>query len=299
MGGPWQRGEPLWTVSQRLAVPGNRAKKEYPLCQLIMGIELPKPSKSFTHTQREAFEEMRRLLLLPSRADAEYDALPRSNGGTIISTDIARFLDKVCYAKEPLPGQSRDIEPSWDLAWRYAQDRLERELNKRGRRKRFRLMAGGWGAGKSYALRNEPTRPPDLVWDGTLSERRWAADRIDQAIKNNWKIEIAYVYRDLELALYGAVQREREVGRGVPLDELPANHRKVQQSVLDLTEFYREHGQVSFLYLHNLGVPEVKAQTAEIKLDDLVQNGALHYLIRHECYYQRAARNLGKEDHQE
>ena len=131
---------------------------------------------------------------------------------------------------------------------------------------------------------------------GTLGELRWAVEMVDRALGNNWRVEVAYVYRDLELALYGAVQRKREVGRGVPLDELPGNHRTVQQTILQLTELYQANSSVSFLYLHNLGTKEVEAGTPQIGLIDLEQHGALHSLPRHERYYSEAAEALVQGD---
>jgi hypothetical protein len=212
-------------------------------------------------------------------------------GGRVISSDIARYLE-ARYAKKPAKGKDRDLAPGWELAWRYAQNRLEREITRRGIRKRIRFMSGGWGAGKTFALRNEPTVTPCLIWDGTLGNFEWAVRMIDLALKNHWCIEVAYVYRDLELSLYGAVKRKKEVGRGVPLDQLPANHRTVQQSILALTALYRSNSKVTFLYLHNLGIDGVEAGTPEIGIIDLEQNGALHYLPRHEQYYTRAAEKL-------
>jgi hypothetical protein len=255
-------------------------------------IVLPKtPHKKLTAEQQKAFETMRSLLQNLTEADRRYDALMNSQSGRIISTDIARYLD-ARYAKEPKKDQERDLEPGWDLAWRYAQNRLVREIKTRGNRKRLRFMSGGWGAGKTFALRNEPSVTPCLIWDGTMGDLTWAVEMIDLALTHQWQVEVAYVYRDLELALYGAVQRKREVGRGVPLKELPNNHHTVQQTILSLTDLYRGDPSVSFLYLHNLGVTGIEAGTPEIGLIDLEKNGALHYLPRHEHYYAQAAENL-------
>ena len=255
-------------------------------------LDLPEePSDSLNSEQRKAFKLMRELLLKQKEADKTYDTLKYSKGGKVISTDIARHLDER-YAEEPAKGKSRDLKPSWDLAWRYAQDRLKREIENREDLKSLRFMAGGWGAGKTFALGKEPSIEPDLIWDGTLRETAWAMEMIDLALKNKWKVEIAYVYRDLELALYGAIQRKKEVGRGVPLEELPRVHRAVQQTVLTLTELYQADKSVSFLYLHNLGIEGIEAETPKIDLIDLEQHGALHYLQRHEHYYTQAAKSL-------
>ena len=254
--------------------------------------DLPKyPATKLTTAQRKAFDELRELLTDVDESDRRYDALPSSKEGKIISTDIARHLDKR-YAKEPPAGKARDLVPSWDLAWRYAQNRLEREISNKGSRKRLRLMAGGWGAGKTFALRNEPSQTPDLIWDGTLGDLAWTIQTIDQALNQRWRIEVVYVYRDLELAIYGAVERKKEVGRGVPLEELPKVHCGVQQNILKLTDIYQADSSVSFLYLHNLGIKGIDATTPKIDRIDLEQYGALHYLERHEHYYTAAAKSL-------
>lgn len=258
-------------------------------------LDLPnKPSVTLNRVQKNAFDTMRQLLGNLSEADRLYNRIPQSKAGSVISTDIARYLEPQ-YAAEPKKGGIRDLGPSWDLAWRYAQDRLVREIEDRKTRERVRFMSGGWGAGKTYALRNEPSVAPCLIWDGTLKESRWAIEMIDLALANNWQVEVAYVFRDLELALYGAMERKREVGRGVPLTELPGNHRAVQQTILKLTTVYRANPSVSFVYLHNLGMKDIEAETPEIDPTDLELHGALHYLERHEQYYAAAAQKLDED----
>lgn len=166
-----------------------------------------------TREQRAAERQFRELLADDAEADGRYNSLTASQGGRIISTDLARFLDER-YHSTP-PGRPRDLVPGWDLAWRYAQGRLERELRDRSGRDVVRFMAGGWGAGKTHAL--EHAKPSGLAWDGTLKDTRWAGRMVDLALETGWRVEIAYVFRDIELALYGAVERAMTEGRGVPL----------------------------------------------------------------------------------
>ncbi|MEZ5328578.1 MAG: zeta toxin family protein [Verrucomicrobiales bacterium] len=258
-------------------------------------LNLPsEPEGSLSKRQRDAFFKLRELLSNLKEADAAYDALEASKQGTIISTDIARFLDE-SYAKNPTSRQGRDIVPGWDLAWRYAQDRLYREISNRGQQNRLRLMAGGWAAGKTFALEKEETlTPPDLTWDGTLKDIDWAAKIISRALSDGWKVEVVYVYRDLELAIYGSVERALEEGRSVPLDEISANHRDVQQSIIQLAQLFQQEDDVSFLNLHNLGTQTVPAKTRIIDMKELELNGALHYLRRHEQYYSEIAKYLSK-----
>jgi hypothetical protein len=244
-------------------------------------VKLPrKPSPDFSKPQRKAWEQMLLLLQDQKRADESYNNLEDSENGKIISTDIARYLDKQ-YAQEPAQGKLRDIQPGWDLAWCYAEDRLQRELAQSGKGKLFRLMAGGWAAGKTHAIRHLPNKP-DLVWDGTLRDPLWAARVIEFALKSHWRVEIVYIYRNLELSLYGAIQRVAESGRQVPLEELPKSHQDAQQSILELSLNYAGTDDVSFLYIHNLGKKGAIAKPLKIDLKELELHGPLHYLDRHE-----------------
>jgi hypothetical protein len=193
------------------------------------------------------------------------------------------------YRDVPL-GRPRDPLPGWDLAWRYAQDRFKRELNRRGRRKVVRFMAGGWGAGKTHALEREPI--PDLAWDGTLRDPSWAQGMINLALGNGWQVDVAYIYRDIELALYGAVERARKEGRSVPLSELPGVHRAVQISMLSLIGKFRKRNEVSFTLLHNTGSEYVRGQALVFLDPELAEGGALHYSERHESYYTQIAREI-------
>lgn len=250
--------------------------------------------KDLSDEQKNAWEKMRSLISRDVEADGRYDKLAPALGGRIISTDIARHLD-ARYASKPEKGQLRDIQPGWSLAWRYAQDRMARELQSRRSRKLVRFMAGGWAAGKTHALRNETSRP-DLVWDGTLGEPVWAASMIEAALQQGWKVEVAYIYRNLELAFYGAIQRAEEEGRAVPLEKMAKNHREVQRSIIKLSEVFLGRKGISFLYIHNLGKKGALADPLKIKLKELEYNGALHYLERHEHYYAEAAKHLCKDD---
>lgn len=238
--------------------------------------------------QQSAKSALFALLADSEEADRRYDSLKESHGGRIVSTDIARFLD-TRYRDVPL-GRPRDPAPGWDLAWRYAQDRFKRELNHRSRRKVVRFMAGGWGAGKTHALEREPV--PDLAWDGTLKDTSWAQAMIHLALQTGWQVDVAYIFRDVELALYGAVERSRKEGRSVPLWELPAVHRTVQRSILSLIKKFRNDNEVSFTLLHNTGSDHVKGPAMVFLDPELADGGALHYSPKHESYYTQIAREI-------
>ena len=245
-------------------------------------------SKRLSKEQQVAHSAMVALLADRDEADRRYNALADSHGGRVVSTDIARFLD-TRYRDTPA-GRARDLVPSWDLAWRYAQGRFARELGSRNRRRVVRFMAGGWGAGKTHALERE--KPCDLAWDGTLKDTDWAWQMVNLALVQGWRVEIAYVFRDIEMAMYGAVQRSFDEGRSVPLAELPGNHRAVQVSVRKLILDFRTNPSVAFLLLHNLGAKGIEGTARVFANTELAQTGALHDSKRYEDYYTEAAREI-------
>lgn len=93
--------------------------------------------------------------------------------------------------------------------------------------------------------------------DGTLSDFSWASDKVDLALVQKWRVDIAYVYRDTEMALYGAVERATKEGRSVPLSTLPANHRVVQRFILQLMDKCHDNPNVNFTLVRNVGMKGV------------------------------------------
>ena len=86
-------------------------------------------------------------------------------------------------------------------------------------------------------------------------------------------LNAVYVFRDIELALYGAVERSLAEGRSVPLPELPGNHRAVQASIVKLLGQYREVPQVAFLLLHNTGAKDVEGNSLFFAEEELAPEG--------------------------
>ena len=242
-----------------------------------------------TKEQKDAQRNYAALISDPTLADHLYDALSDSKGGTIISTDLARFLDPVYAA--PASGSPRDLAPSWEHAWRYAQGRLEREVANRKRRKIIQFLSGGWGAGKTHAAATKPLSV-DLTWDGTLAELPWAERSIDLCLKHGWKVVIFHVHRNVELALYGAIERAQTEGRSVPLRGLPGTHRQVQQTALALYRRYQRNKAVQFVFFHNTGTRQVAAEGQIVTRDELAFRGALHYCARYEAYHADIAEKI-------
>ena len=244
---------------------------------------------------KKAFEE---LISDPARADETYDNLPESKGGRVISTDLVRELDPI-YAGWRTGDAPRDLAPSWDAAWIYSQGRFARELCKLGTNDLVRFMAGGWAAGKTRVVKYRELNggvPAKLTWDGTLGDRIWARAMIREALGRGCFVEIVYVHRNIELAMYGAVDRAAFEGRKVPIEELPANHRAVQRAVRRLITDFRDERQVSFSLFHNIG-SKIGSTTLNLapmafEEEELAPKGALHYRDSHEGYYREASDDI-------
>lgn len=241
-----------------------------------------------TDVQKAAKAAFEALIADQARADAAYDALSATDGGKIISTDLVRELD-ARYAATPR-GKKRDLAPSWEMAWVYAHDRFHRELSKGGRGKLVRFMAGGWAAGKTRIVENlrcNGSAAANLTWDGTLKDRDWAEAQIRFALQKEWSVDVVYVHRNIELALYGAIERGMAEGRYVPLDKLPGNHRAVQTTIRELIDALG--ADVSFQLFHNTGSANLAGVALTFSKDALAPDGALHYSSNYENYYQSAA----------
>ncbi len=246
-----------------------------------------------TRAQKKAEADYAALIADTQKADRLYNDLPETKGGSIISTDLARHLD-ARYASDSAKGRPCDLAPSWAHAWRYAQDRLDREISRRGRRSRLRLMSGGWGSGKTYALERlkETNTQADLVWDGTLGDFKWARATMNKALARDWQILVFHVHRNVELALYGAIQRSLEEGRSVPLADLAGNHRKVQRVVKSLYRLFGNHPLIHFHLVHNTGTREVPGNSLLLDLETIASGGALHYSTKYESYHAQAAKEI-------
>ena len=161
-----------------------------------------------------------------------------------------------------------------------------------------RLSKGQRAARAAFAALLTRPAEADAIYDalpGSWNGRIISSDLarfIDLALAHGWLVEIAYVFRDIELALYGAVGRARQEGRSVPLAELAGNHRAVQQSILKLIRHYAATEQVQFFLIHNTGTEGVTGKSLQLTYRDLAPAGALHYSQSYERYYTKAAQEI-------
>jgi len=253
---------------QEFALASLRSAKELQQKAAALGQAI---SPQEAEKQEQSRQQFDRAIRDTQAADAAYDQLPESQGGKIISTDLARSLNPD-YAAPVENGALRPYFATDGPAAAYMNDRLSRELQNRGQRRTFLLAAGGWGAGKSHVLARQVKA--DLTLDGTVSDPKWAASIIQKALDNGWQVVHAHVQRPFELVGQGVVERAIREGRAVPLAKAPAIHRASLQTALAMRAKFGP--RIESVFLHNAGTAERPEAARELTLDDVSPGGDYH-----------------------
>lgn len=190
----------------------------------------------------------------PQAAIERYNALPESQGGRILNTDIARDLSPDYNANlEARSTLSRAVhEPASWLTKRLFATKLAEPVDPDHDTVLF--TAGGTGAGKTTAVNraiaNEAS-DADFVYDTNSNNAESAAKKIDAVLASGRKATIAYVYRDPVDSFRGMLQRAERQGRAVPLADHAATHEQVGPAMQALTERYADDPRVSFVGVDN------------------------------------------------
>lgn len=175
--------------------------------------------------------------------------------GKELNTDNAREL----FADYSRSKESRGLnaaavhEPSNALIKEFYKRELE--ANKGQGNDTVLFTAGGTGAGKSTAVRNnlgkEYERFP-IVYDTNLSTLKSAVQKIDQAIKSGYSVVVDYVYRDpVESFNNGSLPRAERMGRTVPINEHVKTHIESRKVIQQLMDHYKNDSQVTFKVINN------------------------------------------------
>lgn len=141
-----------------------------------------------------------------------------------------------------------------DLLWRRA---LARPL--RPQRDLVLFSGGGVASGKTYALTHSAAARAlmsrtEIVQDSTMSDRRRAQDRIDQALAGGRSVQVIYVFTPIEQAVHWLVERGMRAGRSVAAAAVARSHWQSQATVLALADHYRGRPAVRFgLLVNGLG----------------------------------------------
>jgi len=190
-------------------------------------------------------------------AVSEYEALPDSEGGKILNTDIARELSED-YTKNRGLSAAVHEPASWFVKQLYA-----RKLKALQPGQPVIFTSGGTGAGKTSAINESPAmkRLKDaagIVYDTNMSTFEPARKKIDQALSAGALVMLMHVQRDpVESLVVGALPRAMHqaerfgTGRTVPLAEHAKTHRGAAEVLPQLVELYKDDPRVAVHVVDN------------------------------------------------
>jgi len=99
------------------------------------------------------------------------------------------------------------------------------------------FLAGGGAVGKSTViekLKLDLLEKANLIVDGTQRDLELSCKNIQAALLCNLEVSIIYVFRPIELALKGMIERAISTGRGWPLTAFADAHYQIQQNIFEM-----------------------------------------------------------------
>lgn len=194
----------------------------------------------------------------PNRALAAYVALPESEGGKIISADVAKDLSPDYIASsESRAHYARAVQrPSVEVS-KMALDRAMARPPAEGERNAIVFLAGGPGAGKTSARRSVPgvdqaMREAKAVFDATLSDPFRHGALIDRALASGNDVTLVWVYRDpVEAWQGGVIPRGLASGRMIPAKAHAETHAEMPAAIRAYAEKYRDHPNFQLRVIDN------------------------------------------------
>lgn len=202
---------------------------------------------------------------LPGAID-RYGRLTESEGGKVLNTDVARELS-ADYQADRTRSAAVHEPASWLVKEMYR--RKLREAPRAGEEPLVLFTGGGTGAGKTSAIEGIPSMrqikaTAQMIYDTNLNGLASSVTKIEQALKADKAVRIAFVVRDpVEALVKGALPRAERMGRTVPLAEHAKTHIGAAETLQKLAEKYADHPKVDFVVIDNTR-GKGKAQPADI-----------------------------------
>lgn len=238
-------------------------------------------------SDQESIDEAKFAALLQRDLHASedlYKKLEESKNGKILDTDIARNL----YEPYATLMESRFnyvcstlMPAAWFVDYLYYKSLIEIAIENRDCKKEKNtsvvLLAGGDGSGKTSAVKQlelEAINEASLIKDSTMSsDYEFHHNMVEWTLRRGLDVILVYVFRPIELALYGNIQRAKIIGRVRPLVEIAEAHYKAQQNILKLHEHFGD--RIKVIIIDNSG-DLGKAQLVEEGIEFLKRESVLY-----------------------
>ena len=255
-------------IEESLPIVGKLAKKLGDAN--LKGLDKEIETKAF-----RAVEKTKPLLM------SEYE----KRFGNVVNTDSARELFPE-YAADR--SKSNSVHEPASFLSKEIYQKLLKEKKGQGNNKVV-FSAGGTGSGKSFSIENlseldSTYRAAPIVYDGNLAGLKSSTQKIEDALKNGYKVSIIYVDRDPVKALAeGALPRAMRMGRTVPLKEHVSTHLRSRETLQQLAKKYTNNPNVAIEVVDNNGS----------KLD--IKQSSLDNLAKKRYNEEEVARNVYEE----
>ena len=120
------------------------------------------------------------------------------------------------------------------------------------------FTAGGPGAGKTAAIESQPAccelvSRAYIVHDTMLAEFGRGVAKIAEVIASGRRAVVIYVYRPVENAMVGVIDRAKQTGRIVKLADVARKHYESQETLITLAEHYATSPDARFVVIDNSG----------------------------------------------
>lgn len=246
----------LSQLSKEMKVFGQAVDERAPLKSVATRADIP---SSNSLSPDDAAIETRFADQIAEDVDGaidQYSKLKDARGGKVLNTDVARDLSPDYSASNDARSKLSAAvhEPASWLVKEMYQRKLA-EPPKPGERNMVLFTAGGTGAGKSSAIdgvNKELMDQAQIVYDTNMNTYASAKSKIDDALAAGKDVYIAYTYRDpVEALTGGALPRAMTKGRTVPLAEHAKTHNGAIDTILQLSDEYKNNDRVVFEFIDN------------------------------------------------
>ncbi len=136
---------------------------------------------------------------------------------------------------------------------------------------RVLFLAGGQGSGKTSAISDRELRGADVIYDNTFSNPARAEANIQKALHNGNQVRIHFIYKPLEEAVTGAIERAHAAGRIERPQQMAATHLASQKTFMTMAEKFADNPDVAFVVTDATGVTQKGGLPKPMALEDLRQ----------------------------
>lgn len=191
----------------------------------------------------------------------------RKNFGKTLNTDNARELspDYAPGGVNALDQITKDTRSQNSPAVHEPASALIKEIyqrdlvEKKGQGNNTVLFtAGPTGVGKSTSINDVLSirrikEDAPIVYDTNFASKDSSIKKIDAAIKAGFDVVVAYVHRGPIESMINTLNRAKNFGRTVPLEDQLNTHIGSPKTILELIEYYKNNEKVSFHFIDNTG----------------------------------------------